>query len=76
MESANMSVMSFLMLLIRTDDIKVQMYVYTFKLNKTIKTFYYLSKTGYKLGVCHGIFLLYWLIQAVNHEKKARIKKN
>ena len=43
------------------------------KLNRAIKTYYSLSITGYRLGVCHVWFHSYWLIRAVSHAKKREL---
>ena len=51
-------------------DIKAQ-------LNQQIHTilYYSLVKTGYRLGVCHSWFHLYWLMWAVRHTLKGRTTK-
>ena len=45
------------------------------KLNRTLKAYYSLSKTGYRLVVWHAWFHLYMVIRSVSHAKKARITK-
>ena len=35
----------------------------------------YLAKPGYWLGVCHGLFYLYWHSWAVRHAKQSRTSK-